>query len=153
MQNTVAKTEDNYFEKNKSKVDIHLFDKEGSRPFANFPFSSRKVYEFFDYTLRTPLEKTDAFYEILKMPFACEIWILPVTEKSSNFMREIQEPKTAALFSFLAKVKDTIQRDRTFIVTDQSHAAALAEEMEKLGFTMTEPGPAELEKLVISFGN
>lgn len=73
MQNTVAKTEDNYFEKNKSKVDIHVFDKEGSRPFANFPFSSRKVYEFFDYTLRTPLEKTDAFYEILKMPFACEI--------------------------------------------------------------------------------
>lgn len=153
MQNTAAKTVDNYFEKNKSKVDIHVFDKEGSRPFANFPFSSRKVYEFFDYTLRTPLEKTDAFYEILKMPFACEIWILPVTEKSSNFMREIQEPKTAALFSFLAEVKDTIQCDRIFIVTDQSHAAALAEEMEKLGFTMTEPGPAELEKLVISFGN
>lgn len=78
---------------------------------------------------------------------------LPVTEKSSHFMREIQEPKTAALFSFLAKVKDTIQRDRTFIVTDQSHAAAVAEEMKRLGFTMTEPSAAELEKLVISFGD
>ncbi|GER67713.1 hypothetical protein BpJC7_02530 [Weizmannia acidilactici] len=50
--------------------------------------------------MRTPIEKKDAFNEILKMPHESEIWILPTAEKSSQYMREIQEPKTATLFSF-----------------------------------------------------
>ncbi|WP_018664567.1 hypothetical protein [Heyndrickxia acidiproducens] len=153
MQDLSIKASDNYFEKHTSKVDIHVFDREGVRPFENFPFSTRKVYEFADYTMRTPLEKTEAFYELLKIPYEAEIWILPTTEQSSKYMAEIQEPKAAALFSFLSKVKNTIQRDRTFIVCDKSKADFIMKEMGSLGFSLTEMDEQELKNLAVSFGS
>ncbi|MED1204064.1 hypothetical protein [Heyndrickxia acidicola] len=134
-----------------SKVDIKLFDTEGEQPFKDIDLSKKHVYEFTDFTLRTPIEKADAFYEVLNIPYDCELWVLPVTEEPTNYIKELKEKKTAQLFELLSAVRETIHRDRTFIISDDKLHESVAQELQALGFTLTVVSEKELRNIEISF--
>lgn len=137
-----------------SKLEIRVFDAGEPSPFLDLNYSEKNVYEFADYTLRTPLEKTDAFYELLHIPYPCEMFVLPVTEQINSYMNGLSEQKanekTSALFQFLAAVKDTVHRDRTFLVADKEFCALILEEAGKLGFSLKEMNRDELQDITLS---
>lgn len=150
MDNLATKTsEDNEFIH--SKLMIQVFDEQGSYPFQSLDFSNKIVFEMFDYTLRTPLEKADAFSKLLKIPFDCHLWILPITEETLEYQQEIPELKSAALFDMLSSIKDTIQRDRTFIITTFQQIKSIAKFCKSLGFTLKNLEQMELENIRVSY--
>ncbi|HZG72982.1 MAG TPA: hypothetical protein VEY51_15700 [Chondromyces sp.] len=134
-----------------SKLDIKVFDQKGSRPFKDLTFNHKKVVEISDQTLRTPLEKTDVFNELLRISQPCELWIIPVKEETAAVLDMVEEERTAALFSMLSAVKDTIQRDRTFIVVDTHCADTVINEVKNLGFTVSDVNQEELINVQIAY--
>ncbi|MBL7245863.1 hypothetical protein B5V88_02565 [Heyndrickxia sporothermodurans] len=148
MDNLATKTNK---EEIQSKLMIQVFDEQGSYPFRSLDFSNKIVFEMFDYTLRTPLEKADAFSQLLKVPFECNLWILPVTEETLAYQQAIPELKSAALLDMLSSIKDTIQRDRTFIITTLQQIKSIAKFCKDLGFTLKNLEQRELENIRVSY--
>lgn len=134
-----------------SKLQVKAFEKGDPSPFNKLDFNNSNVYELIDYTLRTPLEKMDVFNELLQVPYDCELWVLPVTEEATSILREIPKgdtyEKTASLFAMLSAVKDTVERDRTFLVADGKVCEALAEKIQELGFTLKKMDQMELQTI------
>ncbi|MBS4205346.1 hypothetical protein [Lederbergia citrea] len=131
-----------------SKLQIKAFVKGDSSPFHSLDFSTSKVYELTDYTLRTPLEKMDVFNELLQLEHNCELWILPVREETTSLLREIPKDeiydKTASLFAMLSTIKETVERDRTFMIAKGEICSELVETLQELGFTLREKDAEEL---------
>jgi hypothetical protein len=148
---SVNQQKSDLFMNDTSKVEIKLFDTEGERPFKDMDLTEKQVYEFTDFTLRTPIEKAEAFYEVLKIPYECELWILPVTEEPTKYIQDLKEKKTAQLFELLSAVRETIHRDRTFIISDANLHESVAQELQSLGFTLTVISETELKDIEISF--
>ncbi|MBL5809541.1 hypothetical protein HV461_02370 [Bacillus sporothermodurans] len=148
MDNLATKTNK---EEIQSKLMIQVFDEQGSYPFRSLDFSNKIVFEMFDYTLRTPLEKADAFSQLLKVPFESKLWILPVTEETLAYQQAIPELKSAALLDMLSSIKDTIQRDRTFIITTLQQIKSIAKFCKDLGFTLKNLEQRELENIRVSY--
>ena len=137
-----------------SNLQIKSFVKGDPSPFHNTDYNKTGVYELTDYTFRTPLEKMDVFNELLTIPYPCEIWILPVTEPTTALLKELPKnktyEKTASLFTLLSSVKQTMERDRTFLVAQHQTASEIIKILEKLGFTVTEKSPEQLTSIQLA---
>lgn len=137
-----------------SKLQIKAFIKDDPSPFVHLDYAATKVYELTDYTMRTPLEKMDVFTELLELKQECELWILQVTEATTDLLRDIPKDKTyektASLFTMLSTIKQKVERDRTFLVADGELCGDLVAELEKLGFTLTEKTQDELRIIKLS---
>lgn len=137
-----------------SNLQIESFVKGDPSPFRNIDYTATKVYELTDYTFRTPLEKMDVFNQLLNIPHPFKIWILPVTEPTTSLLKELPKDKTyektASLFTLLSSVKETMERDRTFMVVHNQLCTELINILENLGFTVTEKNPEELKAIQIA---
>lgn len=132
-----------------AKLQIKAFEKGDVSPFEQLDFSKTNVYELIDYTMRTPLEKMDVFSEMLELPHDCKLWVLPVTEETSALLRDIREgdEKTASLFKMLSTFKDTVERDRSFIVAEGEVCSGVVEKLEELGFTLKKMNEHDLKNI------
>lgn len=150
----ISSTPDAHELKGGSNPQIKSFIKGDPSPFKDIDYSSTNVYELTDYTFRTPLEKMDVFNELLNIPHPCKIWILPVTEPTTSLLKELPKEKayekTASLFTLLSSVKETMERDRTFLVAHNQICAELINMLEKMGFTVTEKKPEELTSIQLA---
>jgi hypothetical protein len=137
-----------------SNLQMKSFVKGDPSPFQDLDYKTTSVYELTDFTFRTPLEKMDVFNELLRIPQPCEMWILPVTEPTTALLHELPKgkayEKTASLFALLSSVKETMERDRTFMVADKQVCGELIPIFKKLGFTLTEKNPEELKSIQLS---
>lgn len=137
-----------------AKLQVQAFVKGDASPFHDLDYSTMKVYELTDYTLRTPLEKMDLYNELLQLEQECELWIIPVTQETTALLQEIPKDeayeKTAALFQMLSTLKDTVERDRTFIVADGKACTPLLNKLEELGFTLKEKSEEELKAIELT---
>lgn len=150
-----ASSKSNVYElENGSNLQIKSFVKGDPSPFKDINYATSSVYELTDYTFRTPLEKMDVFNELLCIPHPCEIWILPVTEPTTALLKELPKDKTyektASLFTLLSSVKETMERDRTFLVAHNRICSEIIHMLEKLGFTVTEKKPEELKSIQLA---
>ncbi|KAB7704772.1 hypothetical protein F9802_16515 [Bacillus aerolatus] len=134
-----------------SKLDIQVFDEQGSFPFKEKNLSSKRIYEIHDETLRTPLEKAEVFEQLLNIPNECELWIVPVTTETSALTKSIKEEKTSALFDMLASIRDKMQFDRTFIVAENNLCDNVCSQLKELGYTFTEKTEEELQQVQVEF--
>ncbi|MEK3889571.1 hypothetical protein [Bacillus sp. FSL K6-3431] len=137
-----------------SNLQIKAFIKGEPSPFLNLDYQNTKVYELTDYTLRTPFEKMDVFNELLQLEQNCELVILPVTEATTALLRDIPKDetydKTASLFNMLSSVKETIERDRSFIIAENGVCADLLHKLKALGFSLKEKTEAELKAIELA---
>ncbi|OMP65956.1 hypothetical protein [Domibacillus epiphyticus] len=134
-----------------SKLDIKIFDKKGSRPFAEHAIDDKEIYELQDETMRTPLEKADVFEQLLQTEDACELWIVPVTESTSSFTQSLSEEKTSALFGMLSSFRENVQRDRTFLVTHPDCSGDITGKAKQLGYTVLPCEQSDLESLKVEY--
>jgi hypothetical protein len=140
---------DKHFEP--SKLDIKIFDKKDSRPFAENMVADKEVYELRDDTMRTPLEKAEVFEQLLQTEDACELWIVPVTESTSSFTQTLSEEKTLALFGMLSSFREKVQRDRTFLVVGPDRSGSMTSKVEQLGYTVVPCEQSELEFVQVEY--
>ncbi|MCP3764004.1 hypothetical protein NLX67_16690 [Domibacillus sp. A3M-37] len=134
-----------------SKLDIKIFDKKNSRPFAETPPEDKEVYELHDETMRTPLEKADVFEKLLQTEDACELWIVPVTESTSSFTQSLSEEKTSALFGMLSSFREKVQRDRTFLVVGPDCSESMKGKVKQLGYTILPCEPDDLKSVIVEY--
>lgn len=134
-----------------SKLDIKVFDEQGSFPFKEKDLSSKRVYEIHDETLRTPLEKAEVFEQLLQVPNNCELWIVPVTTETSAVTQSLKEEKTSALFDMLASIRNKMQFDQTFIIVEEADSPHICSQLRELGYTFTEKTEAELQQVQVEF--
>ncbi|OLN22062.1 hypothetical protein BTO30_11630 [Domibacillus antri] len=134
-----------------SKLDIKIFDKKDSRPFAEQSIGDKEVYEIRDDTMRTPLEKAEVFEQLLQTEDACELWIVPVTESTSSFTQSLSEEKTSALFGMLSSFHEKVQRDRTFLVVGPDCSGNMTGKVKQLGYTIMPCETSELESVKVDY--
>ncbi|WP_100330064.1 hypothetical protein [Bacillus xiapuensis] len=134
-----------------SKLDIKIIDEKGRLPFQEVDFSATCVYEIYDETLRTPLEKADTFEQLLQIPYSCELWIVPVTEETASVKKSIHEEKTSALFSILSSIRNKMQLDRTFLLVQAKECSEVQKQLQSLGYTATEKKEEELLQIQVEF--
>lgn len=134
-----------------SNLQVKAFIQGDPSPFLNIDYETTKVYELTDYTLRTPLEKMDIFNELLELEHDCELVILPVKEETTALLQDIPKDevyeKTASLFNMLSSLKETVERDRTFLIAKGEVCGELVDELKSLGFTLKEKNEAELKAI------
>lgn len=134
-----------------SKLDIKIFDKKNTRPFAEGLSADKEVYELRDETMRTPLEKAEVFEQLLQTEDACELWIVPVTESTSSFTQSLSEEKASALFGMLSSFREKVQLDRTFLVSGPDCSNNLKRKVIELGYTIIPCEPDELESVKVEY--
>lgn len=134
-----------------SKLDIKIFDKKNSRPFAETSLNDKEVYEIRDDTMRTPLEKADVFEQLLQTENACELWIVPVTEATSSFTQSLSEEKASALFGMLSSFREKVQRDRTFLVSGPDCSSSIKSKVTELGYTILPCEPNDLQNVTVEY--
>ncbi|WP_309091291.1 hypothetical protein [Domibacillus sp.] len=134
-----------------SKLDIKIFDKKNSRPFAEASLDNKEVYELRDDTMRTPLEKANVFEQLLQTENACELWIVPVIESTSSFTQSLSEEKASALFGMLSSFRKNVQRDRTFLVLGPDCSASMKEKVKELGYTLFPCEEADLQNVTVEY--
>ncbi|CAM4076480.1 hypothetical protein [Lederbergia lenta] len=151
MNTIFSKSNQDQETKEGSNLQVKAFIKGDPSPFLNIDYETTKVYELTDYTLRTPLEKMDIFNELLQLEQDCELVILPVKEETTALLQDIPKDeayeKTASLFNMLSSLKETVERDRTFLIAEGEVCGDLVDKLEGLGFTLKEKTEAELKTI------